>query len=116
MAYRIAVKRLSAVEVDPTRSNQHEFHAGRLRAELALTGTTRGNITFLVLSPHGAIRSSDEDEFTLYDARRGNARRSAEWRLYFRSRALQSLASPGDSLLLYSRGPGALCGVIVPGA
>ena len=31
MTPRIVVKKLRAVEVDPKKSNQHEFHAGELR-------------------------------------------------------------------------------------
>ena len=114
MTYRIAVKRLSAVEVDPSRSHQHEFHAGRLRRELSLERVTQGSITLLLLAADGSVRSSDDDAFTLYDARAGNPRRSSEWRLYFRSRVLESSAQPGDTLLLYSRGAN-LCGVIAPG-
>ena len=42
MSARVFMKRLAAVEIDPKRSNQHEFNAGRLRQE---TGPEGGSVS-----------------------------------------------------------------------
>lgn len=101
----MAVKRLSAVEVDSTRSNQHEFHAGRLRKELELPDhRVEGVLSCLILAPDGSQPVVDGAPFTLYDAREGNAARSAEWHLYYSSTRLPELARAGDLLVLYRHG------------
>jgi hypothetical protein len=89
------------VEVDPTRSHQHEFHAGRLRVGLGFGNKpVRGRLRLLVYRDEHSEPRVVEDEFTLYDARAGNPRRS-EWHLYYRSAALAELSQPGDLLVLY---------------
>lgn len=107
MPLRIAVKRLSAVEIDPEHSNQHEFHATRLRRELELPNTkTAGTLSCLILGHDEAGPILDEADFTLYDSREGNSTRPSEWRLYYYSKLIPELTSPGDLLLLYRHGPG----------
>ena len=107
MALRIAVKRLSAVEIDPSHSNQHEFHATRLHRELELPDAKiTGTLSWLILGRDDAEPTLDESEFTLYDSREGNAARPAEWRLYYSSKLIAEIARPGDLLLVYRHGPG----------
>ena len=80
MPLRIAVKRLSAVETDPDRSHQHEFHATRLRRELELPNERlSGALSVLIFGADGEPPTLDESAFTLYDAREGNPARAAEW-------------------------------------
>lgn len=105
MPLRIAVKRLSAVETDPARSNQHEFHATRLRRELELPDERRsGVLSTLIFHADGELPILDESPFTLYDSREGNPSRAAEWRLFYSSRVIPELAQEGDLLLLYRHG------------
>lgn len=100
MPRRVAVKRLEAVEVDPKRSNQHEFHAGTLRRALDLDDDkVSGHLRLEVHSMDGFV-SQDSAPYTLYDARLDTPGRS-EWRLYYTSRELQRLAAAGDLLVLY---------------
>lgn len=107
MALRIAVKRLSAVEIDPGHSNQHEFHATRLRRELELPDAKiTGTLSCLILGRDDAEPTLDEADFTLYDSREGNAARPAEWRLYYYSKLIAEIARPGDLLVLYRHGTG----------
>lgn len=102
MGLRMAVKRLSAVEVDTARSHQHEFHAGRLRKELELPDhRVEGVLSCLILGPDGSQPVVDEASFTLYDAREGNRARSGEWHLYYASTQIPKLARAGDLLVLY---------------
>ena len=102
MALRMAVKRLSAVETDPERSHQHEFHAGRLRRELEFAEErTPGVLTCLLFGRDGEPPIVDQDRFTLYDAREGNESRPAEWHLYYASQVISEVARAGDLLILY---------------
>ncbi len=101
MALRIAVKRLSAVETDPGRSHQHEFHAGELRRELGLPAERwSGPLGILILRATSETPVVDETVFTLYDARERNLERS-EWHLYYVGDVIPTHAAQGDLLLLY---------------
>jgi hypothetical protein len=102
VALRIAVKRLSAVETDPIRSNQHEFHATILRRELELPAQrVTGKFDVLTVGDIREPPAVDVSSFTLYDAREGHPTRSAEWRLYYATDAIAESAAAGDLLLLY---------------
>ncbi len=101
MIGRFAVKRLVPVEIDPDRSHQHEFHAGRLRLGLGFGDEpVRGKLRLLVYRDDRSEPSVVADDFTLYDARASNPRRS-EWHLYYRSRSFTQLARAADLLVLY---------------
>jgi EcoRII C terminal len=105
MPLRLAVKRLSAVETDPARSHQHEFHAGRLRGELELPDERlSGTLSALIFGADGESPAFDESAFTLYDARQENPDRAAEWRLFYASRLIPEAAEEGDLLILYRYG------------
>jgi hypothetical protein len=98
----IAVKRLSAVEVNAARSNQREFHAGRLRRELGIpTAGASGDLTAVILVP-GSEPLVVETTYTLYQGRQ--APRS-EYHLYPATRIFLEHAREGDLLLIY-REPG----------
>ncbi len=96
-----AVKRLSAVDADPVRSNQHEVGTTRQMRESFLGDERqrRFDVTY--------IRLDDEDDAlnvrgtaTHYDARAGTPSRSAEWRLYYHSNAVTEAMREGDTLFL----------------
>lgn len=114
MTDRFAIKRLVPVEIDPERSHQHEFHAGRLRTGLGFgDDLVRGRIRLLIYREEQVEPAVVEDGFTLYNARQQNPRRS-EWHLYYQSRAFGELARPGDLLVLYRPSSGTdLHGVVV---
>lgn len=112
MAPKIAVKRLSAVEVDTQRSRQHEFHATRLRVELGFdAGPVHGKLIALIFEADDSPAFVDESEFTLYDAREKVPTRAAEWHLYYTSTEIPARSRVGDLALLY-RGVDALHAVI----
>lgn len=89
------VKTLSAVEAEPTRSNQHEFNGvsqlrnlfGDAKIQMAVSFSTRGR---------DDICSSG---MTWYDARESHATRS-EYRLYFQSNAVIDGANEGDNIII----------------
>lgn len=110
----VVAKRLKAVEVMPTTSNQHEFNG--VRELRILFGD--GRITDC---PSHFIWFGDEDEIfaeegvmTWYDARERHPTRT-EYRLYFRSNPVMDAASAGDLLLLARQRDGSLLAVIAPG-
>lgn len=96
----LAWKRVSPVEVDPSRSRQHEFHAGGLHAIL---GRPVGKDTHAAKyhywrseHPRPVTASST---FTFYDARENTPSRT-ELRLYYPSNEVTRLAGPGDLFLI----------------
>jgi hypothetical protein len=104
VASRIAVKRLSAVEVDTGRSRQHEFHASRLRTELGFdVGRVTGPLIALIFEADGVPAFVDESVFTLYDAREKVPTRSPEWHLYYTSTEIPQRSRAGDLALMYRR-------------
>ena len=114
MGGRFAVKRLAAVEIDPDRSNQHEFNAGHLRSGLGFASdSAKGRLRLLIYPDDGGEPVVDDDRYTLYDARARHPTRS-EWHLYYYSAELASEARVGDLLVLYRPDGGAdLHGVVV---
>lgn len=110
----VAAKRLSAVEADETRSNQHEYNT--TRAMLAFMGrpTERTRL------PARFIYMSDEDEqpvfedafLTLYDSRENQPHRSAEYRFYFPTTQVSQLAGENDLLVIAKRRDGGLLVII----
>ena len=96
----IAAKTLSAVEVDPKKSNQHELNAGKLRQHLEIRGErSEGTLRILFYTDDAEEPEFDEDGFTFSDVRRGKPR-SAEWRMYYKSSTMQRLAKEGDLLVV----------------
>ena len=77
----VIAKRLSGVEVDSLKSNQHEFNGVASMKELF--GTERKKLTtrFLFLDDENPPISED-GHMTWYDARANNPNRS-EYRLFF---------------------------------
>lgn len=100
----VAIKKLSAVEADPARSNQHEFNG--VTEVIQIFGRASGKNTF----PAKFIYLSDGDDepvldtgfVTWYDARENHPRRT-EHRLYFPATAVSTLAAEGDLLVIGRR-------------
>lgn len=92
---RSCIKTLSAVETDPTRSNQREFNGvaplkiifGEERYECTASFSRRGDA--LVVESH----------ITWYDAREAHATRS-EFRLYFQPNPVMNSATAGDNIVI----------------
>lgn len=105
----IATKRLSAVEADTSRSNQHEFNG--VEGLMRLFGRSDGKQSF----PSRFVYLSDADEnpiivdgsVTWYDARERHPTRS-EHRLYFPTTAVSERAAAGDLLVIARRADGSI--------
>tara|TARA_B100001939_G_C16946275_1_gene620512 strand:+ start:3251 stop:4486 length:1236 start_codon:yes stop_codon:yes gene_type:complete len=93
----VAVKRLSAVEADINRSNQHEFNASQSLKRL-MGDSDRKYIPTRFLWMGGEQDAISEDAYlSWYDARRAHPVRS-EYRFYFPNTAVMDAACEGDSV------------------
>jgi len=110
----VAIKRLSAVEADTTRSNQHEYNA--TKAMLAFlgqpSGRTRLPTRFIYLDDQSDEPIIEDAFLTLYDSRENQPNRTAEYRFYFPTTPVSEKASEGDLLLIAKRRDGGLLVVI----
>jgi hypothetical protein len=98
----VAVKRLTAVEVDPDASHQREFHAGRLRTRLGFTGDRVEGPLIAVVADGVREPVIDEATFTLYQARKPPR---SEYHLYPKTQIFRDWARAGDLLVVF-REPG----------
>jgi len=95
----IVFKRLSAVEVNSTRSNQHEFNGSRPLVNLfGLEQPQRLGTDFYRLSDNGRLLSA-RGLLTWYDARARHPTRT-EYRLYYYDNTVTREACEGDTLII----------------
>jgi len=107
----VAAKKLSAVEVDPEKSHQHEFNGSReLKQVLGQEQPRQFETKFLWIEEQNAALSED-GSVTWYDARANHPTRS-EFRLYFPGNGVMNMASEGDTLFIAKRTDGSLLIVI----
>lgn len=109
----VAAKRLSAVEADETRSNQHEYHA--TKKVQAFLGSpeekTRMPARFLYLTDDDPDPIVEDAFLTLYNCRKGKPR-APEYHLYFPTTNVSLNASEGDLLVLAKKHDGDLLVII----
>lgn len=90
------IKTLSQVEVNPNRSNQHEFNGVAQLKDIF--GLSRQEGISAVFSIRG-LAGTTATWVTWYDAREDHPTRS-EHRLYFPHNAVMSRAKAGDNILI----------------
>lgn len=109
----VAAKRLSAVEADETRSNQHEYHA--TKKVQAFLGSpeekTRIPARFLYLTDDDPDPIVEDAFLTLYNCRKGKPR-APEYHLYFPTTNVSLNASEGDLLVIAKKRDGGLLIII----
>ncbi len=98
----VALKTLSAVEIDSSRSHQHEFQATAAMREFLGNPSEplQFNATFMYLSDDETNNKVETSLLTLYNARKNNPNRAPEYRLYFRSNDSTDAAQSGDLLAI----------------
>ncbi len=98
----VAAKTLSAVDIDITRSNQHEIGGTRaLRPFMGVPSTSEcWKTTFIYLDDESEEPLSEDAQVTYYDPRANNPSRSPEPRFYFPTTQVTQRASPGDLLVI----------------
>lgn len=104
----VGVKRLSAVDAEPKRSNQHEIGTTRaMREQFLGEEKKRFQASYIWLG-------EDQDGFaaegtaTHYDTRENQPHRAAEWRLYYPPNPVTEAMSEGDTLFLAKERNGSL--------
>jgi hypothetical protein len=109
----VAAKRLSAVEADETRSNQHEYHA--TKKVQAFLGSpeekTKIPARFLYLTDDDPDPIVEDAFLTLYNCRKGKPR-APEYHLYFPTTNVSLNASEGDLLVIAKKRDGGLLVII----
>lgn len=110
----VAIKRLSAVEADTTRSNQHEFNGDTGLKQLF--GLERQEIQgiFIYLGDNEVEPIVADGLLTWYDARENHPTRS-EHRLYFPTTSVSQCAAEGDLLVIGRRPNDSVLVLIVQG-
>lgn len=109
----VAMKRLSAVEADPFRSNQHEFNGAEPLMRLFGQATEKKTFParFIYLNDHDEEPVIAEGFVTWYDAREKHPTRS-EHRLYFPTSVVSECAAQGDVLVIGRRPDGSVLVVV----
>jgi hypothetical protein len=110
----VAVKVLSAVEADPVKSNQHEFH-GTKSLKLVLGASKERqqfSAKFIYLNDHNEETLTADGFLTWYDSRSNNPERSAEYRLYFPTTPVSLCAAKGDLLVIGKKQDGSFLVII----
>ena len=112
----VGVKRLSAVDAEPARSNQHEVGTTRAMRDQFL-----GEVQYQRFPVLYIWLGQDQNGFSVdgtathYDARERQAHRAAEWRLYYPSNAVTGAMREGDILFLALDNEGLLYFIVAPG-
>ncbi len=114
----VAGKRLTAVEVDRMKSNQHEFHGGKKMEKIlgSSSETVKFNTRILYFTDQDADPIVEECILSWYDTRKNQPHRDAEYRLYFPDNIPVQCASIDDYLIVARRPDNSLLAVIVENA
>lgn len=110
----VVFKRLSIVEADPSRSNQHEFNGTAPLRRAFGPEPRRITTDFVRMADDGSWTTASGD-LTWYDARAMHPTRT-EYRLYYRTNAVTSVTNAGDVLLLALRSDSTALALIAPGS
>ena len=103
----VGVKRLSAVDAEPKRSNQHEVGTTRaMRTQFLGEEQHRRYPTTYIWLGEEQDGLTVEGVVTHYDTREQQPHRAPEWRLYYLSNAVTETMREGDTLFLSMSGEG----------
>lgn len=111
----VGVKRLSAVDANPRKSNQHEVGTtAKMRADfLGEAQSTRFNAVYVWLGEEQE-GFSEEGWATHYDTRENDPTRGPEWRLYYPANPITEAMTEGDTLFLAKHQDGTLWFIVAP--
>lgn len=108
----IAYKRLSAVEVDLRKSNQHEFNGSAALKRVLGSARRKLEVDFMFLTDDEPP-ITERVQLTWYDSRENVPTRSAEYRLYFPGNPVMDSASVNDLLVIGERPGGGFLFMVV---
>ena len=110
----VGAKRLSAVDAEPQRSNQHEIGTTQaMRREFLGEGPKQDFPAVYIWLGQDQDAITVQSWATYYDVRENKPRR-AEWRLYYPSNAVTEAMNEGDALFLALDTKGTLYFIIAP--
>lgn len=95
----VASKALSAVEVDMTISHQHEYNGVNSLKKIFGTERKKFEAQFIYMNDEDSEPVTDNGFLTWYDARENHPKRS-EFRMYFTSTLVSTIASAGDVIFI----------------
>jgi hypothetical protein len=107
----VAAKRLSAVEIRPSDSNQHEFNGVQQLKQMLGKRRKTFDARFIYLGEDEDKYATFDGWLTWYDAREYHPTRS-EHRLYYPSSPVTEAAHKGDLLVIGKRSDGTLLVII----
>jgi EcoRII C terminal len=112
----VAMKTLSAVEADPSRSNQHEFNGAKSLMKVfgEAKEKRRFDTLFIYLSDNDDEPVVAKGSLTWYDGRLRHKTRT-EHRLYFPTNQVSMVAAEGDLLVIGRRPDNSVLVVIAQG-
>ncbi len=112
----VGAKRLTAVDAEPKRSNQHEVGTTReMRRHFLGEQNRRYKTVYLWLGDdENAVVAQGQSNH--YDARQNQPHRSAEWRLYYPSNPVTEAMRQGDSLFLAMARDESIYFIVAPSA
>jgi hypothetical protein len=111
----VVAKRLTAVEANPKKSNQHEFQGVKLLR--SLLGDERSDempTRFLYISAEDD-KSLNEDGFLTWYNCRENKPRSPEYHLYYSTTTVSEVMQEGDLLIIARKADGKLFVIVAQG-
>ena len=109
----VAVKKLSAVEANPSTSHQHEFNGTNVFKRLLGTGEKKLFQARFVWMGDEQEAITEDGSASWYDARERHPTRS-EYRLYYPNNAVMRAASEGDTLFVALRADASIMFIVVP--
>ena len=98
-----AAKKLKAVDIDPSRSNQHEFTAVSSLREMLGTERREGIPSQFIFIDDDETGLTEDIRLTWYDTRENQKNRSPEWRLYYGRNNIVPLMEVGDTVFVLQR-------------
>ncbi len=111
----VGVKRLSAVDAEPKKSNQHEVGTTKEMRNEFLGETNQQKFPAIYIWLGGDQEGFTEESWaTHYDSRLKNPDRSPEWRLYYPSNPVTEAMRAGDTLFLAKDQGGVLWFIVAP--
>lgn len=111
----VVAKRLTAVEANPQKSNQHEFQGVKLlRSLLGDERIDEMPTRFLYISAEDDRSLFDDGFLTWYNCRE-NKPRSAEYHLYYSTTTVSEAMQEGDLLIIARRADGKLFVIVAQG-
>ncbi|SKD08545.1 EcoRII C terminal [Chitinophaga ginsengisegetis] len=110
----VVAKTLRSVEVDQTKSNQHEYNGTReLKRLIRTTEDRKFNCRYIWLGEENESLTAD-GEVKWYNARINKPNRSPEYRLYFKNNEVTQKAKEGDIMFVARKTNDTLLIIISP--